>query len=114
MESSSWAFVKQQGIETYLNFWGICFRTQASSAQCTEWTLSNTPKQKNAKDALLAMAALGWIATSAMMVAVFLKFFSQTPSAAKTCILAGSVTGALAWLFSLATWAQAASGNRGR
>jgi len=110
MESSSWAHVSVQGIEIYMNFWGICSRSQASSVSCAEWNLSTNPKQKNAKDGLLAMAALGWIATSAMMLAVVLKFFAQTPSAAKTYIMAGSVTGALAWLFSLATWAQAAAG----
>lgn len=110
MENSAWGRASSQRGEVYLNFWGICYRSQASSISCTEWTLTANPQQKNAKNGLIAMAGLGWIALSAFMVAVSFKFFAQTPNAAKTLGMTCSVCGALAWLFSLATWAQAADG----
>jgi len=97
------------GVYLNANFWGICI-----ADECRAWgDITNLngeqiyPKQVDKKDSLVAMSAMAFVTVTMYAVLVAAKLC--LPSRRKLLDLAGIGAGLLAFTFTLASWALAAT-----
>ena len=110
VKNASWFKHESGNLSVYCNLWGCCVKDRISET-CTAH--DDTTVQHDKKSPILAMSAFAWLCTSAFFVVCLLNLLPTQLHETRGALLdkLGVGLGCSAWLWGVACWAQATTGD---